>query len=208
MNTAQRIEAMKAAASVMAVAIGNAEKKAAKSAKEWGTEILNLVKGDNFDIDELIDDTRAAIGWPKLAGDAGKAIKRKFNVWATEVRFVSGRWSKLEPAVRDELLKGDRSFLSLAKTLHDDDRAAAKAEADKAKGDGDTSTDTDNAAPPSLSDMVTALIDAYGKADQAAKDEAHPFLEMLFDAVNADVAEHDGVGIVEGNADEAFKQAA
>lgn len=126
------LDALEASAVAMGMALGAAESAAAMAAKDWGCNYLNLVKVHGIDGDSLAERTRAALGWKELKGEAGSVIKRRFNTWRSNVGILSGRWGEVDADTQTELLAGQRSFITVYKSLIEKDKAeAAKKKADE-----------------------------------------------------------------------------
>ncbi len=165
-ETVDRLSALEASASDMAKAIGVAENAIGESAKAWGCNFLNLAKLHGLDGDTLAERCRTALGWADLRGDAGSKVKTRFNTWRSNIGKVSGVFDTLDETVRNELLGGTRSFITVYKDiLTAEKEAKRKADAEKA------------AAEKALADI------ANGVANDAAPTKAEPETFDVLDAI-------------------------
>lgn len=165
-ETVDRIAALEASASDMAKAIGTAESAIGESAKAWGCNFLNLAKLHGLDGDTLAERCRTRLGWADLRGDAGSKVKTRFNTWRSNIGKVSGVFDTLDETVRNELLGGTRSFITVYKDILAAEKdAKRKADAEKA------------AAEKALADI------AAGTANDAAPTKAEPETFDVLDAI-------------------------
>ncbi len=113
-------------AKATATRILNTEKDVAANAKDWGCNVLNLVRVHGGNMDVIVENTKKAAGWPGLKGPAGNKVKQALSKWFSDIRTCNGRWDDLPEEVRTALLGGTRSFLSVIEAMRKADREAAK----------------------------------------------------------------------------------
>ena len=193
-DTVARLTAMELAATDMGKAIGVAESAIGESAKAWGCNFLNLVKLHGIDGDTLAERCRTSLGWADLRGDAGSKVKTRFNTWRSNIGKVSGAFDTLDETVRNELLGGTRSFITVYKAIIDGERdAKRKADAEKAAAEkalADVAAAAANDAAPApvtatFADMVAAMTAHIAAAPDAELTDG-------YDAFAAMIAAYDG----------------
>lgn len=188
-------------ASVAAIAAASirAENKLSQTAKQWGHSLFSAVYTDGGNLDALIGDSKVAAGWKTLStSEAGRKTKQRLDVYFSNARMVAERYTSLTDDQRTGILNGTVSIHYLASEFRKADaatrKAAAKAaEAAKAGEAADEASDTTGTGEGvdlstfTLAQLAEAMLNRYQLADNAEKAEAHPALELLVDAMNADI---------------------
>lgn len=145
----------------IADAILTAEGAVETSSKAWGCTYFNLTKKHGLDGDNLAHQSRVAMGWPNLVGQAGSKVKTRFNTLRSRCGTVAGRWDELTDDQRNELLGGIKSVNTVYDELAKADKAAKKAEdAAKAAEAKAEETDPNKAQAETVETVEFSPIDA------------------------------------------------
>lgn len=174
-------------ASTLAAYIKGRETEIGKRAKDWGHVFLKLVILEGQSAPSLIGDAKTAMGWNKLVGEAGTAVKKRFNVWFSNLNLVLENWSSLDKEVTAQLLDGERSFTTVAKAIQDGAKAEKKEAEKAAKGEGEA---VQPAAPEPASPVLPvnsfiAMAEFLKGMDDAALMDNAVELATLYNAANA-----------------------
>jgi len=86
------------------------------SAKDWGREAIRLIVEDGHSVEGVISQTKQALAWHNLHGILDTDAKRsKFNNYFSTIRYLIPAWAcgSIPVGKRDDVLRGDASFLSV-----------------------------------------------------------------------------------------------
>lgn len=86
------------------------------SARDWGREALRLVIEEGQSVEGVIAQTKQALAWHHMSGLIDTEAKRsKFNNYFSTLRYLVSGWAcgAIPVGKRDDVLRGDASFLSL-----------------------------------------------------------------------------------------------
>jgi hypothetical protein len=186
---------MLASAQAIAASTVRFEGNVSKTAKAWGHALFVAVYTDGLNLDALIGDSKIAAGWKTLtASEGGRKAKQRLEVYFSNARLVAERWTTaLDDDQRSAVLGGTASIHYLADQMRKADRDAKKAEAAAAAAEKAAEAADDSATIVAVPDGLTlavlaeAMLNRYQLADDAEKAEAHAALELLVDAMNADI---------------------
>jgi hypothetical protein len=123
--------AMVESASAFAIAVHGAadiiHNATESTAKAWGSAYFNLVRNHNHEGDALVKASRVAMGWENLAGEAGRAVRQRFNTLTSVIRTLNGDWLDLTPEEQNGLMAGTTSPNTVKAALAKRIKAAKKA---------------------------------------------------------------------------------
>jgi hypothetical protein len=176
-------------------AVLKAETALATTAKDWGHSLFRSVIIDKVSLDTLIGESKLAAGFATLgASEAGRKAKQRLNVYFSNARLVSERYSTLSEETQNAILNGETSIHYLASQFRDADRKALseakKAEAAaEAAASGVDMTDGESQPVETLKTMAEALLAAW--TDPARSDDeradAYDTIAALVAAVDASI---------------------
>ena len=86
------------------------------SAKDWGREAIRLIVEDGHSVEGVIAQTKQALAWHSMSGILDTDAKRsKFNNYFSTLRYLIPAWAcgSIPVGKRDDVLRGDASFLSV-----------------------------------------------------------------------------------------------